>query len=287
MYGKEILITGGTGTLANALVRYIKAHYKPRGIRLFSRSELRQAEMREALEEEKLCDKVEFIVGDVRDEKKVELATRGVDIIIHAAAMKRVDTAEKDPLECVNINVHGTENIVYNALKNRVKKAILVSTDKAFRPVTLYGATKMCAEGLFKNAGVYSGRGGTTFAIVRYGKVFDSNGSVVRIFRRQAESGVVTVTDAAMTRFWIKKEEVCEFICKTVNDCCQGRVYFPIMRSSRIIDLAKVLAPNAKIEYIGKRCDEKYHEEIYEGIHSNNADLLMNLDELRGYVEQG
>jgi len=285
MNGKEVFISGGSGTLGNELVRYIKKNYEPRGIRVFSRSELRQARMETELKEEGLNENVEFIVGDIQNERKIRLAMRGVDIVIHTAALKRIDTAEKDPLECININILGTQNVVYASLEQKVEKAILISTDKAVYPITLYGYTKGCAESLFLNANVYSGKVGPKFSVIRYGNVIDSNGSVIEIFKRQVAKGLpITITDPAMTRFWIKAEEVVRFICESVSDDSDCRLYIPKMRSSTIKDLADVIAPFEPKQIIGLRCNEKMHEVISEDTWSSDSELLMDKEELTEFL---
>jgi UDP-N-acetylglucosamine 4,6-dehydratase/5-epimerase len=285
MNGKELLITGGSGTLANSLVRHIKQHYEPRGIRLFSRSELTQARMEVQLREEGLMENIQFIVGDVQDERKVALAMKGVDIVIHAAAMKRVDTSEKDPLECININIRGSQNVVYCALAEKVERAILISTDKAVYPITLYGGTKLCAESLFRNANVYSGKDGPKFGVIRYGNVFNSNGSVVELFRKM-NGQTIPITDKKMTRFWIKKEKVCEFICESI-ECEKPHkdLFIPHMKSSKITTLAKVVAPHSDWKVIGNRGNEKIHEVIQDGVFSNDERWLMDEKQLREWID--
>jgi len=288
MNKQEILITGGSGTLGTSLVRYIMERFKPRGIRIFSRSELRQARVRQELKGEGIEDSIAWIIGDVRDKESLDMAMRGVDIVIHSAALKRIDTGEENPIEFVKTNIDGSKNVVTSAVENGVKKCVLISTDKAVDPISLYGATKMVAEGVFTYGNVYSGKNGPKFFVIRYGNVFNSNGSVVEIFERQAaEGGPILITDRRMTRFWIKKETVCKFIVDSIIDDSDRRLYIPKMRSSTILDLASVIAPNVSAVEIGLRCREKIHEKIDDGVESNDIELLMSKDELKDWIENG
>lgn len=289
MNNKEILITGGTGTLGNALVRYIKEHFSPRGIRIYSRSELRMAHMFEDLKREGLSDNIEFIIGDVRDFEKLKIALQRVDYVIHAAALKRIEVGEKDPDECLETNSIGTKHVRNACIANRVEKALFISTDKAYAPITVYGYTKALAENMWLHGNTLASKAGTKFATVRYGNVFDSNGSVVEIFRRQKESGRLTLTDPEMTRFWIKKKDVCEFICncfRCITSDTSKREFIPQMRSSTIASLAIAIAPNAIYETIGLRCTEKLHEQIDDWCRSNDPNILMTTEQLKRWIDE-
>ena len=273
---KEILITGGSGSLGTALTTLIQEKYKPKGIRIYSRSELLQFKLFEKLKAKGLEDGVAFLVGDVRDRKRLELAAKGVDIIINAAAMKRIDTCDANPMECIKTNVDGTENVVHAALLNKVEKVFQISTDKAVYPTTLYGSSKKCAEDLIKQANTYSGYREPMFSCARYGNVFGSNGSVVQIFQKQARKRrpvlndegvldekampVLTITDQQMTRFWITLEKVSKFIISCLAMMEGGEIFVPKMPSMSVMDLAKTVCPEAKFEFIGIRGQEKVHE---------------------------
>jgi UDP-N-acetylglucosamine 4,6-dehydratase/5-epimerase len=264
--GREILITGGTGSLGKALVKLLKARFKPRGIRVYSRSELKQSEMIADVGKEHIA----YIIGDVRDSQALTRACKGVDIIINCAAMKRVETSEANPLECTLTNVNGAANLVYAALANDVDKVFHISTDKAVYPTTLYGSTKKVAEDIIIQANTY-GFGvprRPIFSCARYGNVFGSNGSVIHTFRKQAKQGknpfrhlpTLTITDARMTRFWITLEEVARFILARISDMEGNEVYIPNMPSMPIVDIAKTVCPEAELDFIGIRGQEKIHE---------------------------
>lgn len=259
---KEILITGGTGSLSRALLKQIKTNFKPRGIRLYSRGELKQHETKVWLKEIGLdCSGVSFLVGDVRDKDRLSLACQGVDIIINCAALKRIEVAEDDPLECIKTNIHGVENVIYAAIENSVEKVFHISTDKAVYPTTLYGSTKKCAEDLIIRANIYSkGAGIPRFSCARYGNVFGSNGSVIQLFKAQQRTGTLTITDQRMTRFWITLEQVASFITDRIQMMKGGEIFVPKMPSMSIIDIAKTIAPDAKIKIVGIRGMEKLHE---------------------------
>ena len=254
---KEILITGGTGSLGTALVKLLKARYKPRGIRIFSRSELKQAEMKAKFGHEGIS----YLIGDIRDRNRLKMASYGVDIIINCAAIKRIEVAENDPIECIKTNITGTENVIYAALENQVEKVFHISTDKAVYPTTLYGSTKKCAEDLIIRANIYKKRTGLPrFSCARYGNVFGSNGSVIQLFQKQKALGVLTVTDLQMTRFWITIPTVAQFILDRIDDMRGGEIFVPKMASMAVVDIAKTISPEAKIKTIGLRGMEKLHE---------------------------
>ena len=254
--GKTVLITGGTGSFGTAFAKTVLARYDVASLRVFSRDELKQSEIQRTLDDRR----VRLLLGDVRDRDRLRLATRGVDVIVHAAALKQVPACEYNPFEAVQTNVHGAENVISAAIDNDVPLTIALSTDKAVNPVNLYGATKLCAEKIVAQAGVYAGPGGSRFASVRYGNVVGSRGSVVPIFKQQAETGVLTITDDRMTRFWITLEQAVEFVLSSMPQVTGGEVFVPKIPSMRIVDLAAALAPDAEIRYTGVRPGEKLHE---------------------------
>jgi UDP-N-acetylglucosamine 4,6-dehydratase (inverting) len=270
--GASVLITGGTGSFGNHFTRYLLGTHNPRRVIVFSRDELKQYEMAQRFVEER---RVRFFIGDVRDMERLELATRDVDVVVHAAALKQVPACEYNPFEAVNTNIIGTKNVIAACLRNGVKRAMLISTDKAVNPVNLYGATKACAEKLFVQANAYSGRTPIRFAAVRYGNVVGSRGSVVPLFRRQRESGVLTITDTNMTRFWITLDQAVAFVGNCIQEMTGGEVFVPKIPSCRITELAAAIAPGCETKIIGIRPGEKVHE------------LLLTVDESRHSVDAG
>jgi len=261
--GKEILITGGTGSLAKALLKELESH-NPKGIRLFSRDELKQWELRQTVSEYK--NNISFLVGDIRDEKRIELACKGVDILIHTAALKQVPACEDNPLEAIQTNVIGSRNVFYAALENKVEKVMAISSDKAVYPINLYGATKMCMEKLFIQGNTYSGNRAPHFSCCRYGNVIGSRGSVIPLFKKQAETGVLTITHKDMTRFWIRLGDVAKFILKAVCYMKGGEIFVPRMPSAKVIDIAYGVMRNQTVPLgiieIGIRPGEKMHETL-------------------------
>lgn len=262
MDGKEILILGGTGSLGRKLVKAIKTKYTPHGIRIFSRTEFLQWEFENELKENGLIDNVAFLIGDVRDKDRLSRAMNGVDIVINAAAMKQVPACEYNPFEAIKTNIYGSQNIIDCAIDNKVKKVLHVSTDKAVLPVNLYGMTKAVAENLFINGNVYTGGHNTIFSCVRYGNVMNSRGSIIPLFKQQAKNGYITITDEQMTRFWINLELVVDFILQSVEEMKGAEIFIPKMLSSKIIDLAKIIAPDAEVRIMGIRKGEKLHETL-------------------------
>jgi len=277
--GKEILITGGTGSLAKALIKELE-HYEPYGIRLFSRDELKQWHLKRKVKNYK--NKISFLVGDIRDRKRIELAMSGVDIVIHTAALKQVPSCEFNPLEAINTNIMGSQNVLYAALENKVDKVLAISTDKAVYPVNLYGATKMCAEKLFIQGNTYSGGRNPHFSCCRYGNVINSRGSVIPLFKEQAASGIVTVTHKDMTRFFITLEDVAKFILKSLSIMTGGEIFVPRMASAKIVDVAMAVAPGCEIEEIGIRPGEKMHEVLI-----TKEEFATFSDYLSGYILAG
>jgi UDP-N-acetylglucosamine 4,6-dehydratase/5-epimerase len=254
--GRTLLITGATGSFGTAFIREVLRRYDVAGIRAFSRDELKQSELAERIAD----PRIRLLLGDVRDLERLRVATRGVDLIVHAAALKQVPACEYNPFEAVQTNIVGTQNVISAAIDNRVPLTIALSTDKAVNPANLYGATKLCAEKIVAQAGVYSGDTPSRFASVRYGNVTGSRGSVIPIFRQQAASGRVTITDERMTRFWITLEQAVEFVLSCIPLVHGGETFVPKIPSMRILDVAAALAPDAERVITGIRPGEKLHE---------------------------
>jgi UDP-N-acetylglucosamine 4,6-dehydratase len=254
--GKTILVTGGTGSFGTAFARTVLARYDVAAVRMFSRDELKQSELQRTLSD----DRIRLLLGDVRDRERLRVATRGVDLIVHAAALKQVPACEYNPFEAVQTNVNGIQNVISAAIDNDVELTVSLSTDKAVNPVNLYGATKLCAEKIVAQANVYAGPGNSRFASVRYGNVVGSRGSVVPIFKQQATTGVISITDTRMTRFWITLEQAVEFVLSSMPLVRGGETFVPRIPSMRIVDLAAALAPDAEVRITGIRPGEKLHE---------------------------
>jgi UDP-N-acetylglucosamine 4,6-dehydratase len=258
-----ILVTGGTGSFGKALVRHITTHYTPRRLVVFSRDEMKQYEMSQEFPDTKFPF-IRYFIGDVRDTERLEIALRGIDVIIHAAALKHVPIAEYNPFECIHTNVLGAENVVRAALRARVKRVIALSTDKAVNPINLYGASKLAADKIFIAANVLAGDLGTRFCVVRYGNVVGSRGSVVPFFRRLCaeKADHIPITDPRMTRFWITLDQGVGFVLSCMNAMVGGEVFVPRCPSIRIVDLAKVIAPAIPQKIVGIRPGEKLHEAL-------------------------
>jgi len=254
---KKILITGGTGSFGRAFVRYALEHLNPQVIRVFSRDELKQYEMRKEFNDH---PNLRFFVGDVRDASRVERALRGVNIVIHAAAMKRVEACEYNPFEAVQTNILGAQNIVNQAIDCGVEKVVALSTDKAVNPVNLYGATKLCQERIVIQGNSYVGPKRTRMACVRYGNVVGSRGSVVPLFRQQMKTNEFTITDERMTRFWITLDQAVRFVRTSAELMMGGEIFVPKIPSMKMTDLAKAMNPDAKLKFIGIQPGEKLHE---------------------------
>lgn len=258
---KTILITGGTGSLGKRLVHLIVRQFKPAKLIVLSRDELKQFEMSQMVSEKKYpC--VRYFLGDVRDKDRLMRAFSGVDYIIHAAALKQVPAAEYNPTEFIKTNVYGAVNVIDAAIYNNVKKVIALSTDKACNPINLYGATKLCSDKLFVAANVYSGAHKTKFAVVRYGNVLGSRGSVVPFFKERSKTGSLPITDKNMTRFWITLDQAAHFVLMALAYCRGGEVFVPKIPSMKIVDLAKAVAPQCKQDVVGVRPGEKIHETL-------------------------
>ena len=255
--GKSVLITGGTGSLGNKLVELLSTHAKPRRIIVFSRDEYKQHVMADRFAH---VDSMRFFLGDVRDGQRLRRAFEGVDYVIHAAALKQVPAAEYNPFEFIHTNVLGAQNIIEAAIDTGVQKVVALSTDKAANPINLYGATKLCSDKLFIAGNNYSGGHGSRFAVVRYGNVVGSRGSVVPLFVEKRRTGVLTITHPDMTRFWITLEQGATLVLNGLRDMHGGELYVPKIPSSKITDLARLLGPECKIETVGIRPGEKLHE---------------------------
>lgn len=255
---KSILITGGTGSFGRKFVKILLERYTPKKVIVFSRDELKQFEMSQVFN--KPC--MRYFIGDVRDEARLEKAMYKVDYVVHAAALKQVPAAEYNPMECIKTNVMGAQNVIDAAIKCGVKKVIALSTDKAANPVNLYGATKLCSDKLFTAANNLVGDRDTKFAVVRYGNVVGSRGSVVPFFKKLIADGAkeLPITDERMTRFWLKLEDGVDFVLKNFQRMQGGEIFIPKIPSMRILDLAKAIAPEAGIKIIGIRPGEKLHE---------------------------
>lgn len=269
MNNKVILVTGGTGSFGKKFTEIVLTRYRPKKLIIFSRDEMKQYEMKKTFGEEKYKN-IRYFIGDVRDAERLHRALSGVDIIIHAAALKIVPAAEYDPFEAVKTNIIGAENVINVAIDNKIKKVITISTDKAADPVNLYGATKLCAEKMFVAANNYSPRG-TKFSVVRYGNVFNSRGSVVPFFKECRNKRVVDITDKRMTRFWITLEQGVDFVLSCIDMMRGGEIFIPKIPSMKIVDLAKAVCPDCKQRIIGMRPGEKLHETLlssHDGIHS-------------------
>jgi UDP-N-acetylglucosamine 4,6-dehydratase len=254
--GKTILITGATGSFGTAFMRAVLERYDVASIRAFSRDELKQSELQARLPD----PRIRLLLGDVRDVDRLRVATRDVDVIVHAAALKQVPACEYNPFEAVQTNILGAQNVISAAIDNGVPLTIALSTDKAVNPANLYGATKLCAEKIVAQAGAYASGTPATFASVRYGNVVGSRGSVIPIFQQQAKTGKVTITDERMTRFWITLPEAVEFVLSSMSRVEGGETFVPKIPSMRIVDVAEALAPDAEREIIGIRPGEKLHE---------------------------
>ncbi|MEK8045019.1 UDP-N-acetylglucosamine 4,6-dehydratase (inverting) [Ideonella margarita] len=255
---KSILITGGTGSFGKKYVQTLLSRYKPSRIVIYSRDELKQFEM----QQEYNAPAMRYFIGDVRDRERLSQAMRGVDYVIHAAALKQVPAAEYNPMECIKTNIHGAENVIAAAIENKVKKVIALSTDKAANPINLYGATKLASDKLFVAANNMVGQGGTSFAVVRYGNVVGSRGSVVPFFEKLVAEGAkeLPITHEQMTRFWISLQEGVDFVLKNFDRMWGGEIFVPKIPSIRVTDLAAAIAPQLPIKVIGIRPGEKLHE---------------------------
>ena len=256
----RILITGGTGSFGKALVKHLLLNSKVRTIVIFSRDELKQLEMKNNLGNDR---RLRFFLGDIRDYSRLVTALHGVDFVVHAAALKQVDTGEYNPMEFVKTNVLGSQNLIDACINAKVKKIVALSTDKASSPINLYGATKLTADKLFTAANNYSAPFGTSFSVVRYGNVMGSRGSVIPFFKELVKAGKpLPLTDKRMTRFWITLEQAINFVLESFDLMSGGELYVPRIPSMKLTDLVEAIAPGAPIIEIGIRPGEKLHEEM-------------------------
>ena len=259
---KSILITGGTGSFGSKMMETLVKKFKPKKIIIFSRDELKQSQLQEKFSKEKYKN-LRYFIGDIRDLERLKIAFNKVDIVIHAAALKQVTTAEYNPIEFIKTNITGSENVIKAALDSNVEKVIALSTDKAVNPLNLYGATKLVAEKLFISANNIFGDKRTRFALVRYGNVIGSRGSVVDVFKniiKANKTNYLPITDKNMTRFWMKLEESINLVIESIGLMRGGETFIPKLKSIRILDLAKAMEKNKKIKFIGVRPGEKIDE---------------------------
>ena len=256
---KSILITGGTGSFGHAFVQMTLEKYNPNKIVILSRDEMKQWEMQKLYKDDV---RVRFFVGDVRDKDRLYRALDGIDYVVHAAATKIVPTAEYNPFECIKTNINGAMNLIDACIDHNIKKVVALSTDKASKPVSLYGATKLASDKMFVASNSYSGEHRTKFSVVRYGNVMGSRGSVIPFFMQEKKSGILPITDNQMTRFMITLEEGVELVWKAFDDMCGGEIYVKKIPSMKVTDLARAVDKNAVQKVIGIRPGEKLHEEM-------------------------
>mgnify|MGYP001356042137 CR=1 FL=1 len=269
---KSILITGGTGSFGRKLTKHILKNFpKVKKLVIFSRDELKQYEMAEELSYKKY-PALRYFIGDIRDQKRLNSALNGIDIVIHSAALKQVPTAEYNPFEYIQTNIQGAQNIIESSFSNNVKQVIALSTDKAVAPINLYGATKLCSDKLFIAANNIKGKKNIKFSIVRYGNVMNSRGSIVPFFLEKKKQGVLPITHKEMTRFNISLQESVDLVIWALkNSLTGGEIFVPKIPSYRIVDLAKAICPKCKIKFIGIRPGEKIHEELVTSSESTNT----------------
>ncbi|MBN2122694.1 MAG: UDP-N-acetylglucosamine 4,6-dehydratase (inverting) [Deltaproteobacteria bacterium] len=270
---KVILITGGTGSFGKKCAKMIFARFQPRKVIIFSRDEFKQSEMSKTFPMGRYP--IRYFIGDVRDPERLNRAFQGVEFVIHAAALKQVPTLEYNPFEAVKTNILGAQNVINAAIDQGVKRVIALSTDKAANPINLYGATKLCSDKLFVAGNSYTKRDGTIFGVVRYGNVVGSRGSVIPFFLQERRKGVLPVTDPRMTRFWISLEQGVEMVLGCLEKMVGGELFVPKIPSMNIMDLARAIAPECRIEVIGIRPGEKLHE------------VMITKDDARRTVDMG
>jgi len=258
--GSSILVTGGTGSFGKSFIRYALDNLDPRRIVIFSRDELKQYEVRQLFAEDA---RLRFFIGDIRDRHRLTRAMHGVDYVVHAAALKQVDTAEYNPFEFVQSNIIGSQNVIEAAIDTGVRKVVALSTDKASSPLNLYGATKLAADKLFQSANHYASGYETRFSVVRYGNVMGSRGSVIPLFKKLAEEGKpFPITDTRMTRFWITLPQAVRFVVDSFDAMNGGEIYVPRIPSMKILDLVEAIRPGGETYELGIRPGEKLHEEM-------------------------
>lgn len=271
-----VLVTGGTGSFGRKFTEVMLKQYRPRKLIIFSRDELKQHEMRMLYDDGK-DDSIRYFIGDVRDKERLTRAMYGVDIVVHAAALKQVPACEYNPFEAIQTNIIGAKNIIDVAIDHGVKKVMAISTDKAVNPINLYGATKLCAEKLFIQGNTYSGGRDTRFSCVRYGNVVGSRGSVIPLFQSQRENGTLMITDPRMTRFWLTLGQGVDFVIRCIEEMHGGEIFVPRISSMSIMELAKTIAPGCKVTFSGIRPGEKLHEVL---ISEDEARHALELDDM-------
>jgi UDP-N-acetylglucosamine 4,6-dehydratase len=273
-HNQVVLVTGGTGSFGKKFIEIMLKEYHPAKLIIFSRDELKQHEMRVS---GFAHPTLRYFIGDVRDLERLRRAMHGVDIVIHAAALKQVPACEYNPMEAIKTNILGSSNVIEAAIDAGVKKVMALSTDKSVNPINLYGATKLAAEKLFVQSNAYAAGTSTRFSCVRYGNVVGSRGSVIPIFLKQRQNGKLTITDARMTRFWLTLEQGVSFVIRCTEQMLGGEVFVPKIPSTLITDLARVIAPGAELDVIGIRPGEKLHEVL---IHEDEARSTVELDDM-------
>lgn len=274
--GKTILVTGGTGSFGKKFIKQV-LNFDVKKVIVFSRDELKQYEMAQEFTD----PRIRFFIGDVRDRERLYRAFEGVDIVIHAAALKHVGVCEYNPFEAIKTNIHGAQNIIEAAIDRGVQKVIALSTDKAANPINLYGATKLASDKLFVAANSYAGIKNTRFAVVRYGNVVGSRGSVVPFFLKIKDTGTIPITDERMTRFWITLDQGVQFVIDNLSRMKGGEIFVPKIPSMKVTDLAKAISPHCKVEIVGIRPGEKLHETMI-----TEDDARRTLDFDKYYVIQ-
>ena len=270
---KVILVTGGTGSFSHQFVEVVLRNHRPKKLILYSRDELKQHEMSQQFPDERL----RFFIGDVRDKERLSRAMTGVDFVIHAAALKQVPACEYNPFEAVKTNIIGAVNIIDTAIDRGVKRVVALSSDKAVGPISLYGATKLCAEKLFMQGNAYAGLEGARFCSVRYGNVVASRGSVIPLFREQRATGSITVTDRRMTRFWITLDQGVALVLRALETMHGGEIFVPKIPSMSIMDLVEAIAPGCAVAFTGIRPGEKLHEVL---ISTDEAHHTLEFDDM-------
>lgn len=265
--GKTLLITGGTGSFGRKLSEIVLKEYDPRKLIILSRDELKQYEMAKSVKD----SRIRFFLGDVRDKERLARAFHGVDVVVHAAALKQVPAAEYNPFEFIKTNILGGENVINAAIDAGVQRVVALSTDKACNPINLYGATKLCSDKLFVSANSYAGGLKTRFSVVRYGNVIGSRGSVIPLFKELRATGKIPITDPRMTRFWISLEQGVRFVLASLDRMVGGELFVPKLPSMNIMDLAAAVAPECETEVVGIRPGEKLHEYMISEEDSRNA----------------
>ena len=293
---KLIFITGGTGTFGHEITKIILEKYEPKKLIIFSRDEFKQYNMKQIFPEKKYKN-IRYFIGDVRDYDRLLTATKDVDVLFHAAAMKQVDTVEYNPFEAIKTNIYGTENVIKASIANKIKKVIGVSTDKCVSPTNLYGATKLCLEKLIIHGNIMAGEQDTIFSVLRYGNVINSRGSVVPLFLKHKENNLFTITDPKMTRFTLTINQAINFVLNSASVMIGGEIFIPKLPSYDILQLTRVINPESEVKVIGIRPGEKIHESMFSVNDSHNiiekedyfvltSDINFNKDYANYYGEK-